>query len=268
SWERFNSSGLLDRRISYTIVEKNGLEIFTATKNGIFVYKRPENEWKGLYVGMAKPIVKWLALDSVTDTLWTVCENRVYRGELSNNSFCKKEYGKADKILSRFKYEPTINEVMNMAIDYAEVYPEKIEKWRRGARFKALLPKLNVGIDRGSSDTYEIYTSSSTAYWMNGPKDNTEGWDLNLTWDLGDLIWNDAQTSIDVRSKLMVQLRDDIVDEVNRSYFERRRLQVELLMNPEIDVQALLKKRLRIQELTASLDGLTGGDFSQAIIEE
>ena len=132
----------------------------------------------------------------------------------------------------------------------------------------ALLPKVNIGIDRGSSDTYEIYTSSTTSYWMDGPQDDTEGWDLNLTWDLGDLVWNPLQTSIDVRSKLMVQLRDDIVDEVNRAYFERRRLQVELLMEPPANVQTLLKKRLRIQELTASLDGLTGGDFSQAMQEE
>jgi len=152
-----------------------------------------------------------------------------------------------------------------MAIEYAEVYPEKIAKWRRGAQFKALLPKLNFGLDYGSSDTYEIYTASSRSYWVYGPEDETEGWDLNFSWDLSDLVWNESQTSIDVRSKLMVQLRDDIVDEVTRTYFERRRLQIENLINPTNELRAKLKNQLRIQELTAGLDGLTGSRFSAAI---
>jgi len=154
---------------------------------------------------------------------------------------------------------------MQMAIRYAEVYPEKIARWRRQAKFRALLPRMSFSIDRGWSDTYEIYTSSSTSYWISGPNDRTEGWDINFSWDLADLIWNPSQTSIDVRSKLMVQLRDDIVDEVNRTYFERRRLQVELLTDPPADLNTRLKKKLRLEELTASLDGYTGGDFSKGI---
>jgi len=62
----------------------------------------------------------------------------------------------------------------------------------------------------------------------------------------------------------MVQLRDDIVDETTRLYYERRRLQVELLIKPPKDAQGKIKKALRLQELTASLDGLTGGNFSKA----
>lgn len=60
----------------------------------------------------------------------------------------------------------------------------------------------------------------------------------------------------------MVQLRDDIVNEVTRTYFERRRIQVGLLVSPAKDDHVLLEKELRIQELTALIDGLTGGYFS------
>ena len=84
-----------------------------------------------------------------------------------------------------------------------------------------------------------------------------------MSWEIGDLIWSADQTSIDVRSKLMVELRDDIVNEVTRTYFERRRLQVLLLTDPPADQQKLLEKELRVQELTAMLDGLTGGYFSR-----
>ena len=60
----------------------------------------------------------------------------------------------------------------------------------------------------------------------------------------------------------MAQLRDDIVNEVTRTYFERRRLQVKLLTNPPANQQMVLEQELRLQELTALIDGLTGGRFS------
>jgi hypothetical protein len=63
----------------------------------------------------------------------------------------------------------------------------------------------------------------------------------------------------------MVQLRDDILDEVTRTYFERRRLQVEAMLFDEKDLQKEIERYLRIQELTANLDALTGGYFSEHI---
>ncbi len=60
----------------------------------------------------------------------------------------------------------------------------------------------------------------------------------------------------------MVQLRDDILDEVTRTYFERRRLQIALLSQPPVDEKQALEKELRLHALTAMIDGVTGGYFS------
>ena len=65
----------------------------------------------------------------------------------------------------------------------------------------------------------------------------------------------------------MVQLRDDILNEVTRYYYERRRLQIDLAMNPPRDRSKELEKELRLQELTAYIDALTGGYFSSCIKE-
>ena len=86
---------------------------------------------------------------------------------------------------------------------------------------------------------------------------NDEAWSISLTWQLGDIIWNNAQTSIDNRSKLMVQLRDDVLNEVTRMYFERRRLQIDMFMSPPADMKSTIEKDLRLQELTANIDSLT-----------
>ena len=61
----------------------------------------------------------------------------------------------------------------------------------------------------------------------------------------------------------MVELRDDIMNEVTRTYFERRRLQIDLLASPPQDLKLSLEKELRLQELTADIDALTGNYFSE-----
>ena len=65
----------------------------------------------------------------------------------------------------------------------------------------------------------------------------------------------------DVRAKL----REKVLGEVTRLYFERRRLQVDVLLNPKVDLAGQVKDELRLRELTANLDAYTGGRFSAAV---
>ena len=65
----------------------------------------------------------------------------------------------------------------------------------------------------------------------------------------------------------MVELREDIINQVTRLYFERRRLQIEMRASGP-DAQPVWTYELRIAELTALLDGLTGGGFSRSIDPE
>ena len=98
---------------------------------------------------------------------------------------------------------------------------------------------------------------------MVGPDEVSNNLDLSVSWELGDLIWSDDQTNIDVRSRLMVQLRNDILDDLRRAYYERKRLLFELAMNPPKDMKSKFEKELRIQELTSTIDDLTGNYLSK-----
>ena len=62
-----------------------------------------------------------------------------------------------------------------------------------------------------------------------------------------------------------VELRQDILAEITKLYFDRRRLQVEILLNPKVDIHQKTKRLIRLAELTAAIDGLTGGFLSRAL---
>ncbi|MBI5149489.1 MAG: hypothetical protein HZA28_01785 [Candidatus Omnitrophica bacterium] len=158
--------------------------------------------------------------------------------------------------------EPTIRQVHRWAIDYAEVSPDKIKNWRASAGKRALLPDLSVGMDRGDGEVFHWDTGTNPDTLLKGR--DLLSWDVSLSWDLGDLVWSTDQTTIDSRSKLMVELREDILDQVTRLYFERRRLQFELAADA-LEPAAEFDKQLRVEELTALLDAFTGGEFSREI---
>ena len=66
----------------------------------------------------------------------------------------------------------------------------------------------------------------------------------------------------------MVELREDILDQVTRLYFERRRIQMELITNEFLNPPLMIDKEMRIAELTALIDALTGGEFSKRIVKK
>jgi len=158
--------------------------------------------------------------------------------------------------------EPTIQEVHRAAIRYAEVMPEKIRRWRALSQLRNFIPRFTLGLDRDRDSTIASSTSGGKTSFTVGPEDESLSVDFGFTWDLANLVWDPAQTSIDVRSRLMVQLRRDVLEETTRLYFERRRLQAEFAAHPADDPPLQQERALRIEELTAQLDALTGGLYS------
>jgi len=252
-WDRFASEGLLSQKVKRLLFKDS---LYAATDRGIFVFDDKDKTWNARYEGMAADEARAMSIDTKRK-IWVATNKGLYRAKIDDASFLSDE---GQDVLERFSHEPDIREVQGEAIKYAEVHPDKIREWREAARRKALLPRVSVGLDRYVTDYWHWDAGQSPDALQKG--DDVISWDVTATWDLGDLIWSSAQTSIDTRSRLMVQLRDDILDEITRTYFERRRLQIEAYLSPSSDLKQKLESELRIQELTADLDALTGGSFS------
>jgi len=258
-WELLTGYGLLSRDTQFLLFsDKSGL--YAATKSGVFAY---ENErWREVSFNLSARNVNFMELDNNAN-LYACTDKGLFKAKLDY-----PDSSESPDIISGYSQdEPGIKEVQRQAVRYAEVEPEKIINWRKQAQKKAILPKVSMGLARDTGDLWHWESGSSNNESddiLRRGRDSLD-WDVTLSWDLSELIWNSDQTSIDTRSRLMVQLRDDILDEVNKLYFERIRVKMDLDNIQIEDRKRRFEKELRIRELTASLDALTGGYFSSRI---
>ncbi len=259
TWDLLSDYGLLNRDIKFLLVSDKS-RIYAVTKSGIFEYRN--ERWQELSFGLTAEEARSLGLDK-QGNLYAACDKGLFALKTDNLSANTQ----LNTITMYYKDEPKISEVHAAAIKYAEAEPDKIKQWRKQAARKALFPQVSIGIDRNTTDLWHWEGGSTTKSdddTLRRGRDSID-WDVTLSWNLGELIWNNDQTNIDVRSRLMVELRDDILDEVTKLYFERLRVKMELDNLSIEDRKKRLEKELKLEELTASLDALTGGYFSQQI---
>ncbi len=257
SWEYFSDYGMLSREVSFLLVSEGNL--YCVSRSGIFLYRNLS--WEELSFDLVASQINYIALDSHRRRLYACTDKGLYRLNLG----LTKGPVRSSALEGYFNGEPDIRDVQDAAVNYAEVNPKKIISWRAQAAKKAWLPVFKVGLLRDTADLWH-WEGGSTV--KSGDDELRRGqdsldWDISLSWDLGEIIWNNDQTSIDVRSRLMVELRDDILDEVNKLYFERIRVKAQM---DNLKIGERVKrfdKEIRLRELTASLDALTGGYFSR-----
>jgi ligand-binding sensor domain-containing protein len=221
--------------------------LYLASSKGFFKLNTKEKKVDQIFEGLSSSSINWIEINS--GRIWLATD----KGLFKSNYFSYAYTGDLEKLLEK---EPSIEEIQEAALRYNEVHPEKIRRWRNALKIRALFPQISLDYDKTIN-----YDSGSDRYYI-GPRD----WGISFSWDVGDLIWNPYEDDVDVRSKLTTQLRLDILDEINRVYFERLRIKYQILSS-SLSQEDLFKKKLRLKELTAILDGYTGGYFSRRLKE-
>jgi len=169
------------------------------------------------------------------------------------------------RILARFDDEPTVRQVQVAAVSYYNVSPDAIQSLRSRAHNKAWLPSLTVGAQtwkQSQSLAVDdiIYRAIGIARFedQNGA---FYGATASVSWSLDKLVFNAEE--LDVMS--LVGVQDGVQREVTTLYYVRRKLQVDLLLNPPANTNMKVMAELRLQELTGLLDAYTGGFFSKNV---
>jgi hypothetical protein len=243
-----------------------------ALEGGIYLSDADGGVLKELRAGWPGSLPRSLVYEAAADRLVAVTDGGVFKYDHPDlGSFLEsrrmEDPQKIRALTASFSHEPGILELQEAAMRYAEVHPDKIATWRRQAARRAWFPTLSVGQDRGLDQTVDIDRGGTgdADRFIEGPAEEDRQWSVDLSWDLGDLVWSTDQTTIDNRSKLMVQLRDELLSQLNQLYFARRRLQIAGMVDGGSEMQKELDRTLQIEEYTAGLDALTGGYFSRAL---
>ena len=263
-WTALRNGSLPDEKVNY--LARSSDAFYAATDKGAFRWNE-ENGLKDISDGLTSKEVRMLTRSAASGDLFAATKKGIFRypkpdfkpGELAPAKVLP-EPG-IQEVLKRFESEPTIRQVQAAAIQYAEVHPDKIRQWREAASRKAWMPTVSLSTDMNADENVDLDRGGTADpdRFIIGPKEKSLDWHVGLSWNLGELVWNDDQTSIDTRSKLMAELRDDVLNEVTHLYYERRRLQVEMLITPAKELPLQLERQIKLEELTANINALTGG---------
>ncbi len=160
-------------------------------------------------------------------------------------------------IEARFAHEPSVRELQRTAARLAEVHPDRVRSWLRRASKAALLPSLRVTVGRGYGEL--MRDSNGEPYYL-----ATDTWrfEVQATWQLDRLVFDRNELRVSREAQRVGARREELLTRVAQLYFERRRLQIDAELQP--NAEGALERSLAIEELTAVLDGLTGGALTRA----
>ncbi len=168
-------------------------------------------------------------------------------------------------ILEDLKREPSIQEVHRAAMEFYRIDPDTVGSLRTRATWKSLVPAVRVAARRNDStvdlDRFDLATHSpDEPAQIDDVSGTVNELAVEGSWDLPRLVYN-AEV-LDVTS--LAVLQDKVLKDVTETYYKRRRLQVDLILNPPEDAASRISRELQVEELTARLDGMTGNLFSRA----
>ncbi len=164
------------------------------------------------------------------------------------------------RVLARFSWEPTVRQVQRQALSRAGLLGRGITPGRiRGA---AVLPELRVGVELGRVQTRMSRRQAGTPIRVTENLDSDRAWTAQARWRLDRLIFDPNELKLQTQQYRRQQLREEILAQVTRLYFLRRRLQALQVLRPARSLGGALARRLAIERLTGQLDAMTGGWFS------
>lgn len=164
--------------------------------------------------------------------------------------------------------EPSVHDLMAAARREAEVRPERLRSWMSRARWAALAPKVTFGVDRsfGRDESLDLADGERDL-----STDDDLGWRVSASWDLGSLVFSPDELRVAREGIRLSELRQKVLFEVVRLYFERRRLVLRNKLalreerGPADAPTDAIDHEVRILEIEASLDALTGGAWSRRV---
>ncbi len=166
--------------------------------------------------------------------------------------------------------EPDIERVQRAVLTYLELAPSRVRTLEQRAERVGLWPELQLGFGydfaRGSERQRDAVLSSGTIRdLLDASRQRDSGFDVSLSfeWQLAQLASPDQAIAISKERRELIELRDQVLERVNRLYFERRRVLARMAALAPPAATERRELEIRADELAAQLDAWTGGLFAR-----
>ncbi len=161
--------------------------------------------------------------------------------------------------------EPSLSEVVSVALKRIGLYLPNLLGYRRGARWAGLLPVVEAAVGHLDFDGEKLRNnildgSVNGVSTARDPSLESTVFSVFAHWDLDELIFTRNEAPITRAARVNLHLEWVVKSTVVTLYEERRRLLLASYVRPETGRIALLRA-LRLEELTAHLNALSGGLF-------
>ena len=159
---------------------------------------------------------------------------------------------------------PPVDALREAAAALALAEPDRAHSVLIRARAAGWLPEIRARAERrfGRSESVDL-AGAVPAAPVGIDSDNALYYELRVTWDLSRILFNPDEIAAQFQALRTADARREIESLVIRLYFERRRLKAELAAADADDTSSDMRLELRIAEVEAELDALTGGAFTR-----
>ncbi len=231
--------------------------------------------WSAMYINDSDWSPRMIVFDSKEkDTFWIATSAELLK--VSPKPPPQPDPVRWAALREQLKREPRLTDAMDAAFRVHASHMGELGALRARARWSSLVPELHawagfVAVDTNGATNSAEFGSFAVPGGIGGG-----GFDSGLlfthagryqlpyfgawlTWDLSHLLFHieEAPYGRYFNDANMTYLKLKV--EVQRLYEERRRVLVQTVTVPPNDVRALMNLRLRLEELTAHLNQLTGG---------
>jgi len=180
---------------------------------------------------------------------------------------------------------PPVYEVERVAIEHARINVGEAAGWARKARKSAFVPRVQIDygnrfrndIDINVNDNVYVGSSGVVVGPEDGSYSNANTWDSNIgfraVWEFGEAVFSAKELAASAEARRVVAQRNAIIDEVAKRYYAIADFEKEaailarmkgMAKDPAIVDHKIFLRRIACREAAASLDGLTGGWFTNA----
>jgi hypothetical protein len=259
------------RRIEPGIGDVHGValaggRVFVAAERGLYAYDGAELERGAGHQLLSQPVLA-LAVNGVR--LLAATERGIASFALGAPSSAPLTAPRGSPLPPE-RRESQVAALQRAVLVYLELEPSRLHQVESRARWMGLYPELrtSAGYDHQTQRDWnhdETFTSGELHRLFDRDHNRRHGYDagVDLTWKFSEFVDPENALSVSRERRLVVSLRDQVLERVNHLYFQRLRLLGQLAALPPGDTAQRSELELGAAELAAQLDAWSGGFFTR-----